>query len=258
MKILEILFFYQCYHMCYSLDTMDDSSDNDRGNQNELFGNPQGILAQGLLDPRNTESVFKTLLYDLDNQYNDDYPLPDTIENIAGSDLLENPQKRMNHKSNGFNHVGNEIEESPRSIPDRTTFNAVRSYGMAFSRLSLRPIIRIEVKAEDPFDQEELLFATTIPLRPNLDIINAIFSAALQQYLKFPSKSNPFNVVLDYDVNRNCDIIISALDIPNIGTHTWKVKIKRRRGKVIYDNECLTTTRRLRMRHGTTISIYYS
>lgn len=70
MKILEILFFYQCYHMCYSVDTMDDSSDIDRGNQNELFGNPHGILAQGLLDPRNTESVFKTLLYDLDNQYN--------------------------------------------------------------------------------------------------------------------------------------------------------------------------------------------
>ncbi|CAC5410555.1 unnamed protein product [Mytilus coruscus] len=218
--------------MCYSVETVNDSSDIDRGYQDEPFGNPQGILAKGLLDPRNTESVYKTLLYDLDNQFHDDYQLPDTIENFAGRDLQQKPQKRIILKKNSFNHVGNEVEETPRSIPDSTSFNAVRSYGIVFSRLSLRPIIRIEVKAEDPYDQEELLFATTIPLRPNLDIINAIFSAALQQYLKFPSQSNPYNVVLDYDVNRNCDIIISALDIPNIGTHTWKVKIKRRRGKV--------------------------
>jgi hypothetical protein len=98
--------------------------------------------------------------------------------------------------------------------------------------VSLQPKIRLEVTTGDTF-QEGLSFDTSIPLRPNMDIVDSIFSAALQQYLRFPKRSNPYNVLLDYDRNKDCDIVVSALNIPNDGVHTWKVKVTRRRGRVI-------------------------
>lgn len=94
--------------------------------------------------------------------------------------------------------------------------------------------MRVEVRAKDPFDQEQLSHATVVPLRPSLDIMSAIFSAALQRFLILPTESNPYNVMIEYNPQLGCDMIISALDIPNMGVHSWKIRVTRRRGKVLY------------------------
>ena len=61
---------------------------------------------------------------------NDDQLLPNMYDNTDNINVLPLQQKRKGD----YNMVRNEVEEQQRAIPDRTSFNAVRSYGMIFSR----------------------------------------------------------------------------------------------------------------------------
>ena len=68
MKASQLLLLYQC-SLCFStLIEMDDLSSEFEKTFDNAFGNPHGILAKGLLDPGKFESIFNSLLYNLDEK----------------------------------------------------------------------------------------------------------------------------------------------------------------------------------------------
>lgn len=67
MKVLKLLFFYQCSVCCKSSLEVDDAAETDSSFDNVVLEHPQGILELGLSDPRNTVYVYNTLYNNMKN-----------------------------------------------------------------------------------------------------------------------------------------------------------------------------------------------
>ncbi|XP_069107432.1 uncharacterized protein [Argopecten irradians] len=103
----------------------------------------------------------------------------------------------------------------------------------------------------------DILFTQNITPEPEMSVFRALMSAALTFRRHRAGAENPFNVILDWDYENDCEAIVDIFGMPNSNGHLWTIYVRRRRGQVVYRGVCFPPERVL-VRPGTTVTIQYS
>ncbi|XP_033764300.1 uncharacterized protein LOC117345341 [Pecten maximus] len=118
-----------------------------------------------------------------------------------------------------------------------------------------RPTVSVTVDGTT-FDPD-VLFTQNITPEPEMSVFRALMSAALTFRRHRAGAENPFNVMLDWDYENDCEAIVDIFGMSNSNGHLWTIHVRRRRGQVVYRGVCFPPERVL-VRPGTRVTIQYS
>ncbi|XP_060069289.1 uncharacterized protein LOC132549379 [Ylistrum balloti] len=119
-----------------------------------------------------------------------------------------------------------------------------------------RPTVSVTVDGTifDP----DVLFTQNITPEPEMSVFRALMSAALTfRRQQRAGAENPFNVMLDWDYQNDCEAIADIFGMTNSDRHLWRIYVRRRRGRVVYRGVCFPPERVL-VRPGTRVTLQYS
>ncbi|XP_048753909.1 uncharacterized protein LOC125665298 [Ostrea edulis] len=119
------------------------------------------------------------------------------------------------------------------------------------SLLDYRPYVHVIIDGRTG-DSDGPLFQTDVALSPGMSLYNAIAQASIRFGVEHPCIQNPYQMEVE-SVSRNCYTVVNVPGLPAGRNNKWIIKIVRRRGRVVYEGECLPSGR-IAMRGGTMVT----
>ncbi|OWF51506.1 uncharacterized protein LOC110449065 [Mizuhopecten yessoensis] len=159
----------------------------------------------------------------------------------------------------GYNDISPQYDGSTsmrfRSWGRDAEFRLNRFRPSSSRRRLRRPTVSVTVDGTtlDP----DVHFTQNITPEPDMSVFRALMSAALTFRRHRAGAENPFNVMLDWDYENECEAIVDIFGMSNSDDHLWRIHVRRRRGQVVYRGVCFPPERVL-VRPGTRVIIQYS
>ncbi|XP_022342557.1 uncharacterized protein LOC111136188 isoform X1 [Crassostrea virginica] len=119
------------------------------------------------------------------------------------------------------------------------------------SRLDYRPYVHVLIDGRTDVSDGPL-FRTDVALSPDMTLYDAVAGASVRFGVDHPCIENPYRLEVA-SAGGNCYNVINVPGVVSNDNSRWIIQIVRRRGRVVYDGECLPSGR-LTMRGGTTVT----
>ncbi|XP_062614085.1 uncharacterized protein LOC134275807 [Saccostrea cucullata] len=144
--------------------------------------------------------------------------------------------------SRSRNKQNNEIADDKTQLIDKKAQGSLLAY---------RPYVHVIIDGRTDVTDGPL-YQTDVALSPDMTLYNAIAEASVRFRVEHPCVQNPFRMNVQR-ISSNCYSVVNVPGVASDRSYRWIVKIVRRRGRVIYENECLPSGR-ISMRGGTTVT----
>uniref|UniRef100_A0A8W8JWH2 Uncharacterized protein n=2 Tax=Magallana gigas TaxID=29159 RepID=A0A8W8JWH2_MAGGI len=119
------------------------------------------------------------------------------------------------------------------------------------SLLEYRPYVHVQIDGRTDVSDGPLI-RTDVALFPDMTLYDAIAEASVRFGVEHPCVQNPYRMEVA-SASSNCYTVINVPGVVSNTSSRWIIKIVRRRGRIIYEDECLPSGR-ISMRGGTTVT----
>ncbi|XP_052717128.1 uncharacterized protein LOC128189523 isoform X2 [Crassostrea angulata] len=124
--------------------------------------------------------------------------------------------------------------------------------GLDSKILALRkPYVHVQIDGRTDVSDGPLI-RTDVALFPDMTLYDAIAEASVRFGVEHPCVQNPYRMEVA-SASSNCYTVINVPGVVSNTSSRWIIKIVRRRGRIIYEDECLPSGR-ISMRGGTTVT----